>query len=168
MTPAPTPSTRYRREDGRRHCAVAIVTNNDRPAPLATPKAAASQMDAAVVRPFTTPLDVVMTPAPKNPEPVAAAAAMRAASPFGTNKPATVKHAEPMETRAIVRTPTGLSRLVARPLPIRSKPRALPLAAATTNRPNMTSWSCVETTGSAWTTELVLGRATAPRRRGPA
>lgn len=161
MTPAPTPSPRYRSEDGRRHCAVAIVTNNDRPAPLATPKAAASQMDAAVVRPFTTPLDVVMTPAPKKPTPVAAAAAMRAASPFGTNKPATVKHAEPMETRAIVRTPTGLSRFFARPRPMRSKPRAEPLAAATTNRPNMTSWSCVETTGSARST-------TAPRRRGPA
>ena len=58
---------------------VAMATKSDRPAPAATPSAAAIQIDAAVVRPLTMPFDVVMTPAPRKPTPVAAAAATRAA-----------------------------------------------------------------------------------------
>merc|ERR1712097_134488 len=138
-----------------------MATNNERPAPAATPSAAAIQIDAAVVSPLTIPLDVVMTPAPRKPTPVAAAAATRAASPFFMRRPAHVKHAEPIETSAIVRTPTGESRLVARPRPILSKPSALPDAAATTKRQHIWSCASVETVGSA-------RRVVCLRRRGGA
>ena len=60
-----------------------------------------------------------------------------------------MKHAEPIDTSAIVRTPTGESRLVARPRPILSKPSALPDAAATTKRQHIWSCASVETVGSA-------------------
>ena len=60
-----------------------------------------------------------------------------------------MKHAEPIVTSAIVRTPTGESRLVARPRPILSKPSALPDAAATTKRQHIWSCASVETVGSA-------------------
>ena len=60
-----------------------------------------------------------------------------------------MKHAEPMLTSAIVRTPTGESRLVARPRPNLSKPSALPDAAATTKRQHIWSCASVETVGSA-------------------
>ena len=60
-----------------------------------------------------------------------------------------MKHAEPMLTSAIVRTPTGESRLVARPRPILSKPSALPDAAATTKRQHIWSCASVETVGKA-------------------
>ena len=68
-----------------------------------------------------------------------------------------MKHAEPMLTSAIVRTPTGESRFVARPRPILSKPSAEPDAAATTKRQHIWSCASVETVGKAC-------RATAPRR----
>ena len=60
-----------------------------------------------------------------------------------------MKQADPIDTSAIVRTPTGLSRLVARPRPILSKPSALPDAAATTKRQHIWSCASVETVGSA-------------------
>ena len=60
-----------------------------------------------------------------------------------------MKQDEPIDTSAIVRTPTGESRLVARPRPILSKPRALPDAAATTKRQHIWSCASVETVGSA-------------------
>ena len=72
-----------------------------------------------------------------------------------------MKHAEPIDTSAIVRTPTGESRLVARPRPILSKPSALPDAAATTKRQHIWSCASVETVGSA-------RRVVCLRRRGGA
>ena len=60
-----------------------------------------------------------------------------------------MKQDEPIDTSAIVRTPTGESRLVARPRPILSKPSALPDAAATTKRQHIWSCASVETVGSA-------------------
>ena len=60
-----------------------------------------------------------------------------------------MKQADPIDTSAIVRTPTGLSRLVARPRPILSKPSALPDAAATTKRQHIWSCASVETVGKA-------------------
>ena len=72
-----------------------------------------------------------------------------------------MKHAEPMLTSAMVRTPTGESRLVARPRPILSKPSALPDAAATTNLQHIWSCASVETVGSA-------SRRVSRRQRGGA
>ena len=87
-----------------------------------------------------------------------------------------MKQAEPIDTSAIVRTPTGESRLVARPRPILSKPSAEPEAAATTNLQHIWSCASVETVGSACRATRRLSfmrrvettgsvcRATGPRR----
>ena len=79
-----------------------------------------------------------------------------------------MKHAEPIDTSAIVRTPTGLSRLVARPRPILSKPSALPDAAATTKRQHIWSCASVETVGSARSVMALRRRRGCSANRGGA
>ena len=79
-----------------------------------------------------------------------------------------MKHAEPMLTSAIVRTPTGESRFVARPRPILSKPSALPDAAATTKRQHIWSCASVETVGSARSVMALRRRRGCSANRGGA
>mmetsp|Transcript_30366 Transcript_30366/g.88782 ORF Transcript_30366/g.88782 Transcript_30366/m.88782 type:complete len:319 (-) Transcript_30366:487-1443(-) len=157
--------------------AAADAPTRYRPTPQATPTAALTQMAAAVVNPFTedcrsyTPLDCrlfVMTPAPMKPTPLTILLAIRLRS---TLAPATsdaterkpyieqmVKAAAPKLTRAIVRTPAGLSDEE------RSRPTAAPPSEATTSRRQMSISAFVGNTRrvpSGRTMDGVRGVATA-------
>mmetsp|Transcript_17541 Transcript_17541/g.38344 ORF Transcript_17541/g.38344 Transcript_17541/m.38344 type:complete len:595 (-) Transcript_17541:193-1977(-) len=117
----------------------AAAPTTKRPTPQATPTAALTHIAAAVVSPLTedclsyTPAALrllVMTPAPMKPTPEATLLAIRLGSNLAPDtllatdrKPyilQTVNAAAPRETRAIVRTPAGLSELD------RSRPTAAP------------------------------------------
>ena len=98
--------------------------------------AATVHVAAAVVRPRAGPmLPRQMTPAPRNPTPVATPASTCPPVPGKTSTASDAKPAEPAATSAIVRSPAG------DPRSSRSMPIVKPSAAASAMRPKIASCS---------------------------
>src|ERR1700686_5025819 len=104
------------------------------------PRAAATQMDAAVVRPWTSPPSRRIAPAPRNPTPVTIWAPMRGRSIPGPERgmsPRPVNMHAPTEISVIVLSPAGCPRYS------RSTPSARPRTSETSRRiPKSSSLPC--------------------------
>src|SRR5882762_1845190 len=105
------------------------------------PIAASTKIVAAVVKPTSPPASRKIAPAPRNPIPCTRFEAMRVpdVSPniLASSKERIVNSAEPIQTKALVRTPAG------RRCKSRSTPIAAPSSAATLKRRNISLWESI-------------------------